>query len=357
MTRIALIKVGALGDVVRTTVVPPGLRHLYGDLELIWITGRDALPLVQNAPAVSAAVLIEDSADPYWRSLHYEWVICLDDDDPSCALASKLRTRRLSGGYKIGNQLAYTSDLEPWFGMGLLRPQDLGGLARANELKRANKRTHGEILYQCLGLPLPVPRPSVNVSSEARQKAASWLREKRLDHPLVALNTGAGSRWRYKSWSESQTAELARAISEQFTASVLIVGGAAEAARNRRIEALASRPTVVAASTNLDLIAFGALLEQCDLVVSSDSLAVHLSNALKKRTIVFFGPTSAAEIDLYNFGEKIITPLECRGCYFRECDIRPHCMDSITVTPMLQATARALSRIRAEAGGSAADDL
>jgi len=357
VTRIALIKVGALGDVVRTTVAPPGLQQVYNDLELIWITGRDALPLVQYAPAVSSAVTIEDSADSYWRSLQYDWVICLDDDEPSCALASKLRTLRLSGGYKIGNELAYTSDLELWFGMGLLRSQKLGGLARANELKRANRRTHGEILYKCLGLPLPVPRPYVNVSSEARQKAANWLIEKHLDHPLVALNTGAGSRWRYKSWSESQTAELARAISEQLTASVLIVGGSAEAARNRRIEALASLPAVVAASTNLDLIGFGALLEQCDVVVSSDSLAVHLSNALRKQTIVFFGPTSAAEIDLYDFGEKIVTPLECRGCYLKDCELHPHCMDSITVTRMLQATARALSRVSAVTAGPTADGL
>jgi heptosyltransferase II len=348
VTRIALIKVGALGDVVRTTVLLPGLQRLYHHLELIWITSRDALPIVQCLPGVALAASIEDSADAYWRFLEYDWVISLDDDGPSCTLASELRARRLSGGYKAGNQLRYTHDVEAWFGMGRLRPQSEGGLAHANVLKRANERTHGEILYECLGLPRPVPRPYVSITPQTRQRAADWLSDKHLSHPLVALNTGAGSRWRYKSWGESQTAELARAISDNLHASVIVTGGAAEAARNHRIEALAARPAVVAAATDLDVIAFAALLEQCDVVVSSDSLALHLCNALGKRMVVFFGPTSAAEIDLYGSGEKIVTPLECRACYLRDCDVRPHCMDSIPIEQMLQAAARALDCIAAK---------
>src|SRR5262249_45212225 len=151
------------------------------------------------------------------------------------------------------------------------------------------------------------------------------------------LNTGAGGRWRYKSWGEGKTADLARAVADTLNAGVAIVGGPSESTRNRRLEAMVSRRSVAAAPTDLDLIGFGALLEQCDIVASSDSLAVHLSNALGKRTVVFFGPTSAAEIDLYGLGEKVITPLECRGCYLKDCNVRPHCMDSITVDQMLQA--------------------
>jgi heptosyltransferase-2 len=280
--------------------------------------------------------------------LEYDWVVSLDDDYPSCALASELQTQRLSGGYKVDGELAYTRDLEPWFGMGLLRPQHEGGLAQANALKRANQRTHGEILYECLGLPLPVPRPTVTISPKAREQAISWLVEKRLRHPIVALNTGAAARWQRKSWSEGQTAQLAQAIYEQRRASVVIVGGVAEAERNLRIEALASRPAVVAAPAALDLIAFAALLEQCDLVVSSDSLAVHLSNALAKRMVVFFGPTSASEIDLYGLGEKIVTSLECRGCYLKTCDAHPNCMDSIAVNQVLSSVGKSLDSMSVE---------
>jgi heptosyltransferase-2 len=164
--------------------------------------------------------------------------------------------------------------------------------------------------------------------------------------PLVGMNTGAGSRWRFKSWGEDQTAELARRIHDELGAGVLILGGAAESERNQRIVATASRPRVVAAPTNLELLAFAALIDLCGVLVTSDSLALHLGNALGKPVIAFFGPTSGAEIDMYDLGEKIVTPLECRCCYLKTCDIRPHCMQSIGVDRIFEAVRRWLPESR-----------
>jgi len=62
------------------------------------------------------------------------------------------------------------------------------------------------------------------------------------------------------------------------------------------------------------------------------------------RTIVFFGPTSDAEIDLFGLGEKVVTELPCRRCYLEDCDVRPHCMESIAVDRLFDTTARWLRR-------------
>jgi hypothetical protein len=64
---------------------------------------------------------------------------------------------------------------------------------------------------------------------------------------------------------------------------------------------------------------------------------------MRRHIVAFFGPTSAAEIDLYGLGEKIITPLGCSNCYLRDCDVRPNCMDSIPVSLMFAATSRQLA--------------
>ena len=56
---------------------------------------------------------------------------------------------------------------------------------------------------------------------------------------------------------------------------------------------------------------FAAVINRCAVLVSSDSLAMHFGVALNKRLVVFFGPTSAAEIELYGLGEKLTAPLEC----------------------------------------------
>ena len=68
---------------------------------------------------------------------------------------------------------------------------------------------------------------------------------------------------------------------------------------------------------------FAALLGHCDVVVTGDTLAMHLALALGRRTVVLFGPTSAAEIELYGLGEKVVPDMACLSCYKNELRFRP----------------------------------
>ena len=70
--------------------------------------------------------------------------------------------------------------------------------------------------------------------------------------------------------------------------------------------------------------------------MTGDTLTMHLSLALGRRTVVLFGPTSAPEIELYGLGEKVVPQMECLGCYKPTCDFVPNCMDLIT-TDMVEA--------------------
>ena len=343
--RIALIKLGAFGDVVRTTSLLPGLRRLDPAMELTWVTAAAAIPLIRHHPEVRHVHTPDEAGD--WRDARYDWVISLDDDRAACHLASQLRAERLSGGYAAPDGgLRYTADVEEWFGMGLLRPVEHGGLERANQLKLDNARTFGEILFDGLGLPRPVEQPAVRVPSAERQQAerivASLVGPR--GRPVVAVNTGAGSRWKYKSWGEQQTAELGQRLHDALGAIVLIAGGPEEASRSAGIVAAAGRPRVLAAPVVPDLLVFAALLGACDLLVSSDSLALHLAVSQQVPVVAFFGPTSDAEIDLFGCGEKVVTPLPCRRCYLRDCDVLPHCMQSIGADQLFDAAVRWLSR-------------
>jgi heptosyltransferase II len=347
--RVALIKTGALGDVVRTTALLPGLRRLDPGLDLTWITAPGALELVCRHPDVARAVVIDEPESAPWRHEHYDWLLSLDDDAEACRLASRLFAARLSGAYETPDGTRrYTDDVSPWFDMGILRPADQGGLDRANELKKLNTKTVATIYYESLGLPFPLSRPYIGLADEQFAHARRILAGLGLAEsmPLVGLNTGAGARWRFKSWGEDQTADLARRLHDECSAGVLVLGGSAERERNARIVARAARPRVVAAPTDLELLTFAALIGLCRVLITSDSLALHLGAALGKPVIAFFGPTSGAEIDIYDRGEKVITPLECRCCYLKTCDIRPHCMQSIGVERLFEAAHRWLGESR-----------
>jgi heptosyltransferase-2 len=342
IARVAIVKLGALGDVVRTTALVPGLRRLMPDMRLTWITAREALPLVRGLPDVARAVDV-DGRGHAWRRERYAWVLSLDDEMRACRAATALAADRLSGAFVTpSGERRYTADVDGWFGMGILRPAAEGGLAEANRRKRDNTRTFGDLLYEGLGLPGPIAHPTVPIPVPEREWASRWLDAAGLRAwpAVVGLNTGAGARWRYKSWGEEQTAVLARRVVDELGLAVLLLGGGPEQERIARIHVLAAGPGVVAAPCDRDVLAFAALVAACDVLVTSDSLAMHLGIAARRPVIAFFGPTSDAEIELYGLGEHVVTSLPCRRCYLPTCDRRPHCMESIGVADLLGAVCR-----------------
>ena len=80
--------------------------------------------------------------------------------------------------------------------------------------------------------------------------------------------------------------------------------------------------------------------------MTGDTLAMHLSLALGKRTIVLFGPTSASEIELYGLGEKVVPDMTCLSCYKTACDFAPNCMDLISVEMVERAVSRQLPMMK-----------
>jgi heptosyltransferase-2 len=353
---IALIKTGALGDVVRTTSLVPALRRQHGPVAITWITSAAALALVSGLDSVTA-VLIDDPPDAAWRRVRYDWIISLDDDRGSCETATALDGARRSGAFiETEGERAYTSDVAAWFGMGILRPSALGGLASANTLKRANTRTYGELLYEGLGLSPPVAPPVVVVPESARRAAAAWIAtalpaEVPNDRTLVGLNTGAAGRWQFKSWGIDASATLARRLAGVGW-TVVVLGGAAEANRNLTICERAAHPRVVAGPTTFALLEFAALIAACATLVCSDSLAMHLAVAAGVPVIALFGPTSDAEIDLFGRGEKVVAHVPCTRCYLPTCDVKPNCMETITPQMVQARIAPARALLRAELRGS-----
>ena len=83
---------------------------------------------------------------------------------------------------------------------------------------------------------------------------------------------------------------------------------------------------MVDAGNDNGLLEFAARIELVDLLVSSDSMALHMGVALARRIVCFFEPTSAAEIELYGQGEKVWSTAP------DYCSYRPDA-DNASITP------------------------
>ncbi len=154
----------------------------------------------------------------------------------------------------------------------------------------------------------------------------------------MGINTGAGRRWQLKALSIEKTIELVNRLRKETGMVSLILGGEEEKERNEII----SKETGMPNGGIHSLRYFAGIVEQCKLLVASDSLALHFGIALGKRIVVFFGPTSPAEIELYGLGMKVYPKVDCLVCYRKECDKNPNCMDLLSVDELFAAAKKEL---------------
>ena len=81
-----------------------------------------------------------------------------------------------------------------------------------------------------------------------------------------------------------------------------------------------------------------------DLIVTGDTMALHAALALGKKVVGLFGPTSAAEIEMYGRGIKLTGTVDCLCCYQVSCARNPACMDTISPEMVLRAIKKLLTK-------------
>ncbi|MFN5845342.1 MAG: glycosyltransferase family 9 protein, partial [Flavobacteriia bacterium] len=92
--KILVIKIGATGDVIRTTT----LLHLFPNAEITWITASyNKLILPQHHPALHRIVAIEELHGSGIPEEHFNRIISLDDDLKCASLASSISHDTLFG--------------------------------------------------------------------------------------------------------------------------------------------------------------------------------------------------------------------------------------------------------------------
>ncbi len=348
---VLILKTAALGDVLRTTSILPGIHVALPAPRVTWLTAPAAAPLVRGHRLVAEVLAVDTkdlaTMDETRRRLtangrRFSWVISLDDEEPLCRLASVIEKERLSGAFLDGDVRTYTEDVEPWFGMGLLAK---AGKAVADRRKIENTRTHPEILATMLGLSPGKPEYPLAPKAVQRATAIAGKLDFERGGALIGLNTGAGSRWKTKELRIEELLEIVTVLHAKYRGEVtfVLLGGRDEGERNaeiaRRFAALPTKPRFVDAGGDNSLDEFAAIVARLDLLLTSDSLAMHIAIARDVPLVVFFAPTSAAEIELYGLGEKVWSTAPDYCSYRIDAD-----NSTITAARLLPAIERTLSR-------------
>lgn len=271
---VLIIKLGATGDVVRTT---PLLRRLGGSVT--WIT------------AAKNAVLLDGLSDNLrhfsWEAraraldIPYDLAINLEDTVDIAAFLKTVRPAEIFGAYlDSSQQLRYTDNSKCWFDLSLISSH---GRAKADRLKLLNRQTYQQLIFSGLGF---------DFSGE------TYLLPQPIETGLsgdVAIAADSGPIWPMKRWD--YYGQLKRDLED----SGLIVNVLPE--RSSLLEHLAD------------------VRNHCCLV-GGDSLPMHLALGTGTPCVTLFTCTSPWEIHDYGIQKKIVSPLLEEFFYKRGYDKR-----------------------------------
>jgi heptosyltransferase-2 len=317
-TRVLMVKLAATGDVLRTTSFLPAIHAAWPDAKVTWITRKAAVALFDGNPLVDEVLATDDAVTAARLQTETFDVVLCPDADPDAAVLAAMANGRERRGYvrnAAGHVVPLGKGATYWLRMGT-----------SDTKKRKNRETYQKLVAEVLGLdPAAVREPILEPSKADAVAAAAFVGGLPGSGPLVGLNTGAGGRWAYKQWTREHQETFLR-LCTAAGCRVLLLGGPEEVQRHRDLLASASGLPVFDGGNENSYGRFAALIDQCRVVVTSDSLAVHVAAARKVPAVVLFGPTSAPEIELYGRGTKLVPPgLDCLCCYLPRCDRVPHC--------------------------------
>ena len=303
--KILIIKLGAIGDVIRTTPILSLLKKKFPSSKIYWLT---LTPEV--VPNVVDIVLKWNSESLiFLQAISFDRIYNYDKDKETCALMSILKGEKKIGfTLKNGIPSPVNKFAEEKFLTGIF-----------DDINKTNKKSYLEELFEIAGEKFNGEKYILNNFENENYK---WKLPK--NKIIIGLNTGCGGRWASRLWPKENWISLAKKL-KQKKIIPLLLGGEPEHKKNLGIAKLSGAIYF----GHFPLKQFINLVDKCDTVVTAVTMAMHITIALNKKLILFNNIFNKNEFELYGLG-KILEPNVKCNCFFSPtCE--NNCMQYITV--------------------------
>lgn len=343
--RIIIIKLDAIGDVLRTTFIAPVLKRDHPRSHITWVTRKNAAPLLTHNPYLDELLSCEDTDCLLtMQTTKYDLCVSLDASPVAAKMASLCDAKEKKGfiwDKSAGYVVSANTGAQQWYDMG-----------HSDELKKRNNRPYQYFVSKILEMDVKEEEylPILRFSEAERRHKAQWAQARGIDAEqdiIIGINAGAGSRWPMKQWrKEGYVSVIKKLIADHSSVKIMLLGGPEEAHLLDGLKnELNDHKRVFSSGADNSLRHFAAIVDLCDIVVTGDTMALHMALATNKHVVALFGPTSAAEIYLPQ-GNKIVSPIACACCYRKTCSKTPHCMDLITENHVYGNLVEMLGRVK-----------
>lgn len=266
-----IIKLGAAGDVVRTTTL---LSILDGNID--WLADDTNAILLKGIAKINRIIKWSDRTSLAKR---YDLIINLEDSIDVAKILSEVEHKDLYGSYiDSKGKLTYSENSRAWFDISLI---SRFGLEKANKLKLNNRKSFQELIFTGLERRFkgePYFLPDTDMSDLAGD---------------IAIASMSGDVWPMKNW----------AFFHELADSLINDG--------YRVNFLPKRRT---------MLEHLADIRNHKYLISGDSLPMHFAIGSRIKCLTIFICTSPWEIHGYEVQRKVISSQLEKYFYRRDVD-------------------------------------
>lgn len=332
-TKILIINLDAMGDVLMTTAQLPLLKKKFPESTIYWITLKLAAPLLFNNPMIDKVYDYNSESLSILQNIKFDYALNVDKSQRSCSILNLVNAKN-----KLGFGLNEDGKIIP-MNKGSYYNYNLG---MDNHLKfKVNKKTGQEYLSETFDIKYEKEEYIFEFTDEEKLYIADYKKEVGLNENdfVVGFNTGCSTLYPNKKMTVEQHQILIEEILDKIKCKIILLGGPEDIERNKEIYSKFEDKII---NTPADLgVRKGACFEDlADVIITGDSFGMHLGIALKKYIIVWFGVSCWNEIELYDRGIKLYDEnLECSPCWRKECPYNLECIENIDLNKIVDEVA------------------
>lgn len=337
-TKILIINLDAMGDVLMTTAQLPAIKRKYPQSSIYWVTLKNAIGLLHNNHYIDKVFPFDFESELILSHIEFDIIMNVDKSQRSGALTMRLTAKeKLGFGVNLNGQIIpLNSGAEYNYRLGM-----------DDNLKfKHNKRTGQDYLSETFNLEYKDDDYTFNFTENELNFIKEYKSEVGIsdDSKIIGFNTGCSLLFPNKKMTIEQHVILIEKFLSYKQFQIMLLGGPEDEERNNTISDHFKGQVINTPTTGG--VRKGACYESIpQVIITGDSFGMHLAIALKKYVIAWFGLSCWTEIELYGRGIKLFPEtLFCAPCWKKSCPYNLECIQMIDLERIVEETIQYFER-------------
>jgi lipopolysaccharide heptosyltransferase I len=347
--RILILRLSAVGDVVRTLPAVRALRKLLPSSRIAWLVEEPSKGFLESQPEVDEVLLFPRRR---WSDgIRSPWTVARTFGE-MLQFVRRLRKQRFDlvldfHGIMKSGLISFLSGAPVRIGYDR-RSSKEGNFLFSNVKvslppgKMSRYQRNLELL-KGIGLEVMYPEQGLHIPSGDRVYVEVFLNRVTypLPRPWIAIHPGTSNRTSYKRWKPERYSQLADRLVRELGSTIIFTWGPGEMTWAEKIQKMMTEPSLLGPRTD-SLTQLGELFRRCDLYLGGDTGPMHIASMVGTPVVAIFGPTDPVVNEPFGAHRKVRKDVGCNPCRERSCR-ETLCLDEVTVEEVLAAAKEMLS--------------